>query len=158
MSLQNKTVQLTLLLGSILLALAFVLLPHAAKAATIYTVNSIGDDPDANPGDLVCETATPGECTLRAAIEEVNAGAGGDTINFGISGTGVHTLTPASGLPTISQSMTIDGYSQPGAVANTAVSPEPFNGTLTIEIDGTSAVFENGFRVSSSNVDRKSVV
>lgn len=37
-------------------------------AASTYTVNSIGDDPDDNPGDAVCETATPGECTLRAAI------------------------------------------------------------------------------------------
>lgn len=38
-----------------------------------FELNSPGDGPDANPGDGVCETTTPGECTLRAAIQEVNA-------------------------------------------------------------------------------------
>ncbi len=35
-------------------------------------VNSIGDEPDALPGDGRCETAQ-GECTLRAAVQESNA-------------------------------------------------------------------------------------
>lgn len=138
MSLQNKTVQLTLFLGSIILAIAFVLHPHPARAASTYTVDSIGDEADDNPGDLACHTALD-TCTLRAAIQEVNAGSGGDTINFGIAGTGVHTLTPASCYSDITKSVTINGYSQPGSAVNTAVAPAALNGVLTIEIDGTNA-------------------
>ncbi len=138
----------------LILALAFILLPHTAHAASTYTVNSIGDDPDVNPGDLVCETATPGECTLRAAIQEVNAGSGGDTINFGIAGSGVHTLTPATCYPTIAQSVTIDGYSQPGSSANTNIAPAGLNSVLKIELDGSGAGTCNGLSaVSSGNIN-----
>lgn len=59
-----------------------------------------------------------------------------DTIEFDISGSDVHTIELASELPTLIQRVTIDGYSQTGAVANTATSPNPFNGTLKIEIKG----------------------
>ncbi len=37
-----------------------------------FEVNSTTDAEDAEPGDGVCETATPGECTLRAAVQEAN--------------------------------------------------------------------------------------
>ncbi|MGH8598314.1 MAG: CSLREA domain-containing protein, partial [Gammaproteobacteria bacterium] len=57
-------------------------------AARTFTVNSTGDQPDANPGDGKCETAANnGVCTLRAAVAEVNAGPGGDAINFSVSST-----------------------------------------------------------------------
>ncbi len=136
---------------AIALAIAFVLQPHSAKAATTYTVDSIGDEADDNPGDLACHTALD-TCTLRAAIQEVNAGTGGDTIDFGISGTGVHTIQPASCFDDITQSVTIDGYSQPGSAVNTAISPNPFNGTLTIEIDGGSAGNGcDGLNINTSN-------
>lgn len=38
-------------------------------------VNATVDEPDANPGDGACATAA-GDCTLRAAIQEANAGFG----------------------------------------------------------------------------------
>lgn len=58
---------------SVLLAVGCLLaLPSAAMAVT-YTVNSTGDTPDNGAPNSVCETATPGECTLRAAIQESNA-------------------------------------------------------------------------------------
>ena len=141
-----------------LVALGFGLYPHQinkAHAASTYTVDSIGDESDDNPGDLACHTALD-TCTLRAAIEEVNAGAGGDTINFGIAGTGVHTLTPASCYDAITKSVTIDGYSQPGSAVNTAVAPDPLNGTLTIELDGTSLIVGcYGLSIDASNVNIK---
>ncbi len=147
------------LLALLVVALCmFAVFPTKAFAATTYTVNSIGDDPDATPGDSVCETATPDECTLRAAIQEVNAGSGGDTINFNISGTGVHTLTPASAYDTITQSVTINGYSQPGSAVNTAVAPAPLNGTLTIEIDGTNAGGVDGLGINANNVTIQGLV
>ena len=154
-----KTKYTSLLSLPLLLVLCVFALPsQKVFAASTYTVNSIGDDSDATPGDSTCETATPGECTLRAAIQEVNAGAGGDTINFGIAGSGVHTLTPASAYATITKAVVINGYSQTGSSANTAVSPNPFNGTLTIEIDGTSAGSSRGLRVGASNVTIKGLV
>ncbi len=55
----------------------------APAAGHTDIVNSPADISDANPGDGVCETA-PGNqiCTLRAAIQEVDAGAGGDIIQL----------------------------------------------------------------------------
>ncbi len=47
-----------------------------------FTVNSLLDKGDLNPGDGVIDTGTPGEITLRAAIMESNAVAGGDTITL----------------------------------------------------------------------------
>jgi len=67
------------------------------------------------PGDAVCQTATPGECTLRAAIQETNAGGGG-TINFNIGGGGAHVITPLTPLPDVAQPTNINGQSQPGTV------------------------------------------
>ena len=52
-------------------------------------VNSTGDGSDASPGDGVCDTGGTNsegadECTLRAAIEEANATATVDTIEFSL--------------------------------------------------------------------------
>lgn len=127
-----------------LFAYAFLYKTQTAHAASVYSVNATGDADDATPGDDICKTTTPGECTLRAAITEANANPGADTINFSISGTGVHTLQPASPYPDITEQVTINGYSQPGSTANTAVSPNPFNGTLTIEIDGSNIALNGG--------------
>jgi CSLREA domain-containing protein len=102
----------------------------------IYIVNSVGDEPDDNPGDNVCHTAL-GSCTLRAAIMEANATAGTDTIQFSIPGPGVHTIQPTSPLPTITDTIIIRGYTQPGASGNTLSIGD--NAVILIEIDGTSA-------------------
>lgn len=47
--------------------------------ATVWTVNSTNDLPDAQPGDGVC-AASNGACTLRAAVQEANASRGEDVI------------------------------------------------------------------------------
>lgn len=61
--------------------------------STTFTVNSLADATDANPGDGLCETAAAnGLCTLRAAIQETNALAGLDTI---ILPAGLYPLTLA---------------------------------------------------------------
>jgi CSLREA domain-containing protein len=56
-----------------------------------FTVNSTGDEPDANIGNRICQTAA-GTCTLRAAIQEANNYTGASTINFNISGGVVQTI------------------------------------------------------------------
>ena len=93
-----------------------------ARAATTFTVTSAVDASDAAPGNGVCETSVAGQCTLRAAIEEANALAGVDTINFNIPGAtplAPATILPSTPLPSIGEAVTIDGYSQPSASANT---------------------------------------
>jgi len=109
----------------------------AGKGLTL-TVNSLLDDPDTNAGNGVCATAGA-VCTLRAAIQESNASPNTDTIAFNISGVGPHTIAPTSALPTITNPVVIDGYTQPGASANTAPIGSPGNAVLKIEINGTSA-------------------
>ena len=119
---------------------------HAAKFSSFrpsllaplpLVVNSTGDAVDAIPGDNLCQTATPGECTLRAAIQEANAVNDADTINFLIPGAGVQTISPASALPVISQPVTIDGYTQPTSTQNTLAVGD--NAVINIELNGTGA-------------------
>ncbi len=89
-----------------MVALLFGLLTTAgpAYAATTFTVNSTAD-----PGTDGCDAT---ECTLREAITAANANPGTDTIEFDIPGNGPHTISPTSVLPTITEAVTIDGYTQ----------------------------------------------
>jgi hypothetical protein len=84
-------------------ALLFAALQTAAQAATFSVTN----------------TNDTGSGSLRQAILDANANAGSDTINFNIAGGGIKTITPTGALPEITEGVTIDGYSQPGATANT---------------------------------------
>ena len=140
-----------------------------AYAATTIVVNSTADT-----------TANDGECTLREAIVAANtdtasgvaigecaAGSGSDTIVFSITEPADftvldrnsvlqngYTISPTSPLPYFTSPVTVDGYSQPGALSNNAVSPLPLNGTLLIEVDGTNAGISSSgieFDTGSSN-------
>ncbi len=97
------------------------LLALPASAAT-FNVTDLGDAPDATPGDGFCATAGA-VCTLRAAIEENNA-LGGNTVTFLLAG----TITPATNLPSITNSLTINGTSVPG-----------YTGTPLMILDGAGA-------------------
>jgi CSLREA domain-containing protein len=126
-------------MGFILGVLAPVLvlgLPAGVLAATI-TVNSVAD-----------AVADDGACTFREAIVAANANAasgvtagecpagaaGADIVAFNIPGSGVRTITLTSSvLPTITEPLTIDGYTQPGSSANTLVVGD--NAVLLIRID-----------------------
>ena len=111
----------------LMIALALVLLifnPTKVHAATITVTN----------------TNDSGAGSLRQAIIDANTSVGvADTIAFNIAGPGPHTIQPTSALPTITDQVTIDGTTQSGWVANTAVAPNPFNGTMMIEIDGQNS-------------------
>lgn len=113
--------------------------PVALHAAGPYVVNSIADDDDASAGDGLCMTAL-NECTLRAAIQQANADGAATTINFGFSGSGVHTITTTHlpGFPIATVPLIIDGRSQTGWVAATAATPA----TIVIEIDCRSSSAE----------------
>ena len=120
-----------------------------AAAGIVLTVNSTGDDHDANKGDGVCATAS-GECTLRAAIQEANQHPGTpDMITFNIPGAGVHTIQLGSRLPAIwTGGVTIDGYTQPGASPNTH--PQISNARILIEIRGNGTAAFDGLPITSS--------
>jgi len=122
--------------------------PTASAAPLTFTVNVTGDGQDANPGDGICATGT-GNCSLRAAIQEANANAGKDTINFNIPGAGVHTITPGSLLPDITSAVVIDGYSQPGTSANTLMNGD--NAVLLIELNGSATTNVNGLTIKAAN-------
>jgi len=66
-----------------------------ASCAPGFVVNSASDDPDATLGDGNCQTAN-NECTLRAAIQEGNAGGNGAVIEFDPA---VTEIQPATALP-----------------------------------------------------------
>ena len=86
----------------------------------------------------VTNTADSGAGSLRQAIMNSNASAGVlDTITFNIPGAGVHTIVPLTALPTITDPVVIDGYTQPGSSANTLAVGD--NAVLRIEINGTNA-------------------
>jgi hypothetical protein len=66
--------------------------PPPPPPGLTFTVNSILDKVDTNPGNGTVETGTSGEVTLRAAVMEANAHTGADTI---VLGAGTYTLSLA---------------------------------------------------------------
>lgn len=110
-------------LAAMILTTCLMLAAAPAHAATTFTVNTTGDSLDSNAGDGFCLTGKAQECTLRAAVQEANATPGPNTIAFGISGAGVKVIDVNAngndGLPPITDTVTINGYTQPVASANT---------------------------------------
>jgi uncharacterized repeat protein (TIGR01451 family) len=62
-----------------------------------------------------------------------------DTIEFAIAGSGVHTIALTAALPTISDPVIIDGYTQLGAARNNLPLSLGTNARLQIELDGSMA-------------------
>jgi hypothetical protein len=98
----------------------------------------------------VTNTNDSGGGSLRQAILDANS-MGGGMITFNVGATGVHTITPITALPTITQSVTIDGYTQPGASANTNPPTMGDNAIILIEMNGTVLGGDNGLTVGASN-------
>ena len=65
--------------------------------------------------ETVANTNDTGPASLRDAITTSNLSGGPAQIRFAIAGAGPFTISPASALPTISDAVVIDGYTQPGA-------------------------------------------
>ncbi|MGA2255010.1 MAG: Ig-like domain repeat protein [Thermoguttaceae bacterium] len=117
---------------------------------------------------MVTTTADIGAGSLRDAITQINADTNHalysspsnpsvDEIDFNITAasdtgggfnpaTGVATITPQSPLPTITDAVTIDGWSQPG-----------FAGTPLIEIDGSQAG-SDGLVITAGNTTVRGLV
>ena len=85
----------------------------------------------------VTNTLDAGPGSLRAAIESANLTPGADTISFNIAGGGAQTIAPLTGLPVVTEAVTIDATTQPG-----------FGGTPLVTLDGVSVVGSSGLRLS----------
>ncbi len=104
----------------------------------VVTVNSTGNGGDADAGDHLCDTGGTNsegdpECTLRAAIEEANASTVVDTVEFAIPSSdpghsaGIWTVSPASTLPQLATTVTVDATAQTG-----------YAGAPNIELEGSA--------------------
>lgn len=94
----------------------------------------------------VSNTNDSGAGSLRQAIldSNTNGSAVTDTIQFSIGSAGPHTiLVPNTALPQITTPVIIDGYTQPGASANTLPFAGGTNAVLMIAIDGDSETRDN---------------
>jgi hypothetical protein len=99
---------------------------------------------------VVTTTDDSGPGSLRQAILDANATEEPDQIQFDIPGAGMQTIAPSSPLPTITAPVMIDGYSQPGASANTLTTGN--DATLLIELSGQNAgAGAHGLVVYTSN-------
>ena len=87
----------------------------------------------------VTNTNDSGAGSLRQAITDANNLAGTDTISFNISGSGPHTISLSTALPTITDSIIIDGWSEPD-----------FSGAPIIELDG-SGVSGDGLTLAAGS-------
>jgi parallel beta-helix repeat protein len=112
----------------------------------IQGVNSIGDASDRDPADGICDTGatilrdstSEPECTLRAAIEHANAREGKDRVFFNIPGTTTPVITPMHALPSITDTVIIDGTTQPGSGR--------------VKVSGTGAGAANGLDCLASDL------
>jgi parallel beta-helix repeat protein len=111
----------------IFFALAVVTVLAGAALPATYTVTNTSDSADGS---------------LRWAIESANDNPGLDLIAFDIPGPGPHSIQPSTPLPKITDPVTIDGYTQPGAMPANYSRPA----TLLIELDG-SKVWDTGLNV-----------
>ena len=114
----------------------------------LYRVNSVGDAGDINPGDGICDTGNivngQPECTLRAAIEEANAGffPGSNLIDFDFVGSSDFIISLTAPLPEISGDIEIDGTSA------------GYTGTPNIGIDGSNVAGTgvNGLTITGDGI------
>ncbi len=101
-------------------------------AMTVYANPTVVNTHDSGPG------------SLRQAILDANSLSGTNTISFDIptsdpgynAATGTFTIAPLSALPIITNSVILDGYTQPGANPNTLAAGD--NAVLKIELSGSN--------------------
>jgi hypothetical protein len=121
-----------------------------------FLVINTGDNGGVNP------LPGAGTGTLRQAIVDANAAHTGtaaspDLVQFNIpttdpgynSATGAFTIKPHSALPTVTDPVVLDGYTQPGASPNTLAIGD--NAVLKVVLDGSLAGTVNGLVIGGGN-------
>lgn len=106
---------------------------------------------------LVTNVADSGGGSLRQAILDANSHPNAsaddrDEIHFAIPGDDVQTILPRTELPTITDPVVIDGFTQSGSSPNTNAVGQGLNTVLKIELDGNFPFFNlNGLTVTCGN-------
>jgi hypothetical protein len=88
---------------------------------------------------VVTTTADSGGGSLRQAILDGNANPGTDTVTFAIPGQGIHVITLASVLPSITDRVTIDARTQPGWAGSPLVEVDGIHEQATFDLDNAGA-------------------
>lgn len=96
----------------------------------------------------VTNTNDSGAGSLRDAIDQANMLSGADSISFNIAGPGPHTISLLSVLPVISETLDIDGTTEPD-----------FAGTPVVVLNGTGAGTAHGIdTLGTTNVKIRGLV
>jgi parallel beta-helix repeat protein len=120
---------------SLALIVGGIIFTICAASAAVFTVTNVNDN---GPG------------SLRQAILDANASPGADTINFNLPASGVQTIAPTNALPDITNTVAINGYSQPGSSANSLANGD--NAVLLVRLDGVNLTgFPNGLSFKNAN-------
>ena len=128
---QTKFRTMNKLMNATLLTCLLVIMAAWTGHAATFTVSNTNDS---------------GAGSLRQAILDANANAGADIIEFSVSG----VLVPATVLPTITESVTIDGTTAPGYVAGSPTFHIDYLGTSLSSSGPADDVTIDGIDVSSS--------
>lgn len=128
-------------------------------------VNLLSDENDANTGDGLCDIdlGTPGDqCTFRAAIQEANASAGVDNIDFQIVDP---TIAPINPLPAITDPVNINPFefeivelsgTNPNASISSALTisagSSTLKGLVINDFDGSATAAGINLLINGSNV------
>lgn len=103
----------------------------------VILFGGLGSNVESAATYTVINTDDSGLGSLREAITNADANPGADLIQFNIPGGGVQTINLLSPLPDITETVTIDGYTQPGSRKNTLADGN--NAVLLIELNGINA-------------------
>ena len=119
--------------------------PWMAMVFASITASAAAPDPTCSL--QVINTLDSGAGSLRAAILCANQTAGPDRITFAIPGAGPHVIQLVTSLPELTETVTIDGFSQLGSRPNTSSSTLT-DALLRMEIRGRTGI-EFGLVVSA---------
>ncbi|HEV7377360.1 MAG TPA: Calx-beta domain-containing protein [Pyrinomonadaceae bacterium] len=162
MQTQKETIKQTghtikMILMLIGFAVALITLGQASASANTITVTSASDGPPTVDGVVTLREAMMAANTNAPSGDAPAGDAGLDVINFNIPVSGVQTINLTSALPTITEPIKIDGYTQPGAKANTlAVGSDA---VLLIELNGANAgANASGLTLNADNSTIKGLV
>ena len=126
---------------SLFICLFLVVLPTVSLAA-VYVVDTTTDN-----GALIACTVAAGDCSLRGAINNVNAGAGGDTITLP-AGTYTTTLTGVEDLNAggdfdIKKAVTITGAGQASTIIDGGLIDRVFHITANVPVTFDGVTIQN---------------
>jgi subtilisin-like proprotein convertase family protein len=131
------------------------------RLLAVVEVTNTNDDVDGDVTSIANLIGDPGAdatISLREAIIAANGTPNvgtPDEIHFEIPGAGPHVIQPNGlgfglGLPSITDPVIIDGYTQTGTFVNTASTDQAITATLLIHIDGSLTFGQNGLEIEAT--------